>query len=271
MPIGTALNHLSVPSPLLKKVVAGVTLPSSFSELDSLTDARAVPTPPAAALRILELRSDPHAGVRELANAVETDPALATKILATANSAYYRRGNQIVGLDQAISMIGRSSVITIALAFSVASSVPAEGVVGGVSMNAYWSHSVLTAAAARCLADEVAPGTSDEAFLVGLIAGIGRVVLGLVDEARYRPLAELHNGWPSLAAEQASLGFSSAEVSATLLRKWGMPDPLSDAIEAIAAPTMDVDEQTRMVAGLTRLGPTSPRSTSRRAVPSGSM
>ena len=36
-------------------------------DLDLLVDAREIPTPPAAASRLLEIRADPDSGVRELA------------------------------------------------------------------------------------------------------------------------------------------------------------------------------------------------------------
>ncbi|MGF1599711.1 MAG: diguanylate cyclase [Acidimicrobiales bacterium] len=223
-------------------------------DIDRLADAREVPTPPAAAVRILELRSDPNAGVRELARAVEQDPALAIKILATANSAYYRRGTEIYSVDRAISMIGRSSVMTIALAFSVASSIPTEGMVGGVSMRSYWSHSVLTAAAARSLADELSPALSDEAFLVGLISSMGRVVLALAATEVYAPLAAANDGWPRHEVERATLGFSSANAAASILRSWSMPELFASAIEGIERPDEVDDPGTRTLASVTALG-----------------
>jgi len=235
-----------------------VTATSSDVQLDleTLADARGVPTPPAAALRILEIRSDPNSVVRDLAKAVESDPALVTKILSMANSAYYRRGDEVVSVERAIATIGRSSVMTIALAFSVASSVPADGVVGGVSMSTYWSHSILTAGASRALAGELGPGVSDEAFLVGLISGMGRVMLALAAEDHYAPIATANDGWPSLETERTALGFSSANASASLLRSWNMPTVFADAIDAIEDPSAADDEETRLLASITALAVT---------------
>lgn len=232
-----------------------MTVPASTNilDLETLADGREVPTPPTAALRILELRSDPTSGLRELSEAVRSDPALASKILATANSAFYRRGNDITSVERAISMIGRSSVITIALAFSVASSVPSDGIIGGVPMTTYWSHSVASASAARCLAAKIAPEVVEEAFLVGLISGMGRVVLGLAAPTQYLPVAEANGGWPSFRAERDELGFSSANASARLLRKWEMPALFIDAIDAVEDPAAVEDDDVRQLAIITRL------------------
>ena len=128
---------------------------SSIIDLESLVDCREVPTPPSAAQRILEIRANPDSSIKELADVVETDPALVIKILATANSAFYRRGNEVTSVERAISLMGRNSVMTITLAFSVASSIPADGTVGGVSMARYWNHSIVTAAAARALSANI--------------------------------------------------------------------------------------------------------------------
>lgn len=212
-----------------------------------------MPTPPAAALRILELRSCPDSGVRELAEVVESDPALVVKILATANSAFYRRSNEVTSVERAISLMGRNSVMTITLAFSVASSIPTDGTLGGVSMARYWNHSVLTAAAARALSGEIAPGLSGEAFLVGLISGMGRVVLGLAAEEQYQPLAEANDGWPSYEVERESLGISSAMVSAELLRNWSMPVLFCNTLEAIEDPAVAEDEEARQLASIAKV------------------
>ena len=225
----------------------------SVLDLELLVDAREVPTPPAAAMRILEIRADPDSGVRELAEVVESDPALATKILATANSAFYRRGHEVTSVERAISLMGRNSVMTITLAFSVASSIPADGTVGGVSMARYWNHSIVSAAAARALSAEVAPGLVGEAFLVGLVSNIGRVALGLAAEDRYRPIAEANGGWPTHAVERDHLGVSSAAASAQLLESWNMPALFSAAIGSIEDPAWAGDEETRQVASMARM------------------
>lgn len=226
---------------------------SAVLDLESLVDCREVPTPPAAALRILEIRADPNSGVRELAEVVESDPALVIKILATANSAFYRRGNEVTSVERAISMMGRNSVMTITLAFSVASSIPTDGAIGGVSMARYWNHSVITAAAARALSAEIAPGLGGEAFLVGLISGMGRVVLGLAAGPQYQPVAELNDGWPSYETERDNFGISSALVSAKLLRSWSMPELFCAALEAIEDPKSAGDDETRQLASITRV------------------
>lgn len=202
-------------------------------DLSTMLDAREVPTPPAAALRVLEIKNDPDACIGDLVEVVVQDPGLAVKILSTANSPVYRRGDQITSVERAVSMIGFRSVTTIALAFSVASTMPATGVVGGIPMTTFWTRSVVTAATSRLISQEIAPDLGEEAFFVGLIAGLGRVIMGLVVPNDYEPLAIEHRGWPTLSAEIGVFDFSSATTTAALLRQWNMPDLFADAADRI--------------------------------------
>ena len=202
-------------------------------DLSKLLDAREVPTPPSAALRVLEIKNDPDASIHDLVAVVRDDPGLAVKILSTANSPVYRRGDEITSVERAVGIIGFRSVTTIAIAFSVASTMPATGVVGGIPMSTFWTRSVVTAATARLFSEELAPELGEEAFFVGLIAGLGRVVMGLVVPDEYEPLANEYHGWPTFSAEEAVFDFSSAKTTAGLLRQWNMPDLFAEAADRI--------------------------------------
>ena len=100
-------------------------------------------------------------------------------------------------------------------------------------MSTFWSRSVVTSSAARLAARSIAPHLGEEAFFVGLIAGLGRVVMGMVVPDEYEPLATAHQGWPTLASESAVFDFSSATTTAGLLRQWGMPEQFAAAADLI--------------------------------------
>lgn len=202
-------------------------------DLSKLLESQEVPTPPGAALRVLEVKDDPDASIHDLVEVVRQDPGLAVKILSTANSPAYRRGDEVTSIDRAVAMIGFRSVTTIALAFSVASTMPMNGVVGGIPMTTFWKRSVVTAATARLFSEELAPELAEEAFFVGLVAGLGRVVIGMVNPELYEPLANAHDGWPELDTEAAVFDFSSANTTAALLRRWAMPSLFADAVDKI--------------------------------------
>ena len=222
-------------------------------DISEILDAREVPTPPGPAMRVLDVKNNPEAGIDDLVDVVQQDAALAAKIVATANSPVYRRGDPVTSLERAVRVLGFRSVMTIALALSVASTMPSKGTVAGIPMTQYWTRSVLTAGAARLVAREVQKDLAEEAFFVGLIAHLGRVIMGLTASDDYEPLTRDHDGWPPLPVEREAFGFSSAAVTGALLTQWGMPELIAEAarlvesVEPSEATGVDEEDLARIV------------------------
>jgi diguanylate cyclase (GGDEF)-like protein len=57
-----------------------------------------------------------------------------------------------------------------------------------------------------------------------LLGHIGKLVIAQVMPAPYAEVAREAGGWPTAELEEARLGFTSADVSAALLRAWQLPD-----------------------------------------------
>src|SRR5919197_4470276 len=75
-----------------------------------------LPTNPTAAVRVLWLADDPNSSSEDLAAAVSTDPALTTRIMHLANSAYYGLSGRVPSGAFAITVLGFSAVRTLAAA-----------------------------------------------------------------------------------------------------------------------------------------------------------
>jgi putative nucleotidyltransferase with HDIG domain len=94
--------------------------------------------------------------------------------------------------------------------------------------------------AARGLANALKTASPDEAGIAGLLHDLGKVVLTsvcpeltakAVSMARSRRL-------PVWQAEEEVLGFNHAAVGAALLRSWGLPDLVVDAVAFHHQPTL---------------------------------
>ena len=77
-----------------------------------------LPSLPAVALRVIELTSDPNVQMRRLAETIQNDQGLATKILRTVNSPFYGLVKKCSPIHQAQLMLGLNGVKTLALGFS---------------------------------------------------------------------------------------------------------------------------------------------------------
>ncbi|MGH0033693.1 MAG: sensor domain-containing diguanylate cyclase [Myxococcota bacterium] len=189
---------------------------------DLLTEKN-VPSLPAVALRILELSKDEDAGLDEYAEAISSDPALTAKILRLSNSSMFGLVREVTTLRQATSVLGLRTINMMALGFSLARVFPSAGGGEVIPFAGFWRRSLLGAVAGREFATLAGTQLGDEAFLCGLLSQIGSLVLAQGLPERYAEVVQQAEGWPSLHAERAVLGFDSADVAEALLDRWGMP------------------------------------------------
>ena len=185
-----------------------------------------LPTNPTAAVRVLWLADDPNSSSEDLAAAVSTDPALTTRIMHLANSAYYGLSGRVPSGAFAITVLGFSAVRTLAAAAAAGALDP-----NGAVPDGFWSHAATTAVASSLAADRVGASRT-EAFSLGLLHDIGRALLHRVDPEGYAELsAEARaGGRPLCLAEQETYGMDHADAAARVLRAWRFPDDFVVAI-----------------------------------------
>ena len=134
-----------------------------LAQLEEMDD---LPSPPDIVTRIIELLRDPESDIKELMDTLTKDPALVAKILKTANSAMYARRREVTNLAQALLTLGQAAAMTLALSFSLVSSLRKnEG--GGIDLVRYWQRSLLTAIGAREIGDALGAENIEELFLGG--------------------------------------------------------------------------------------------------------
>ena len=149
------------------------------------------------------------------------------------NSAFYGLPRQIGSINRAISLLGLNAVKNIAVAASLGKIF--RGGTGCASFEAreLWSHSVATAATACLIAREIDSGSSDEAFLAGLLHDIGFMVALQYDRARFAEAFSSLDvddaGAPRnelLLQERQVFGVDHQDLGAVLCEKWKFPRTL---------------------------------------------
>ena len=189
-----------------------------------LSRAENLPSLPAVALEVLRLSQDEDATLDDMAACLSRDPALAAKLLRLANSSLFGGGKAVTTLQRATMMLGMKTVKLMALSFSLAGSLPKAGKQGSFDFGEYWHRSLVTAIAARSVARLLRSPQGDEAFLCGLFAHFGRLVLTRCMPEPYEAVLAETRGWPSVAEEERRLGFASTDVCASLLKHWDLPE-----------------------------------------------
>jgi HD-like signal output (HDOD) protein len=196
-----------------------------------LMDAEALPSPKGTALRLMELARDPDASIDVVVRVIRSDPSVAGFVLRAANAARFGSTDQTLDLNRAVVRLGMNLVRAHALALSMikdSTQVRCEH----FDYNTFWTGSLLTASLMESLARRYREFPAADAFVLGLLSGIGRLAFATAAPAEYaRVLERAANGkLPLEALEQAAFGFDHHELSSVLVADWGVPTALADVV-----------------------------------------
>lgn len=193
-----------------------------------------IPTQPATADLVLRLIVDPDATALQLARAVETDPALAARVIRLANSPYYGAPRRVSSTQHAIVLLGRDTVRGIATS-AACSLLDARADFGP---DGFWRHAVACGAAASVVAEHVGLSPAD-AFSAGLLHDLGAVLLHRRDADAFAHAQAQPTMSQIVAAEIDAFGMTHAQAGAAALEAWGFPPAF---VEAVALHQHGVEE-----------------------------
>ncbi len=201
---------------LLKKIADGDGLPS----LSPLT------------IQLVELAADDRSSASDLANIIEKDPALTTRLLRLVNSAFFGRRERITSVPRGVVQVGFNEVRVMALSLSLRDTFPL-GKVGGMHYDHFWKTSLYRALIAKNFAKS-AKSTDvnpEDAFVGGLILEIGMLMLfnACPDEMR-----EVFPGGnipleKAIVWEEENLGINHRKAGRLVLQRWRFPGHLVES------------------------------------------
>ena len=192
-----------------------------------------LPTIPPVAQHVMRLARDEHSSMREIAEVISQDQALAAKVLKVVNSAFYALQERVGTLPLALTILGVHEITALVLGVSIMSAFPGSSDNELFNREALWHTSAQRAFAAKKLSHRVGLGRlASEAFLAALVQDIG---LSVLDEYCHDAFVEVmqaakDEGLAPLEAERKYLGTTHASIGAWLAEKWLFPEPLVEAI-----------------------------------------
>jgi len=191
-----------------------------------------LPPMPQVAQKARQVVSNPDSSFKELAKVIETDQAIAAKVLRMANSAYYGSVGDVSSVRQASVVLGTKTLIEL-LNLACASG-PLSKTLKGYDLEAedLWKHSLAVASGSRIIAKKRSAELAEDAFSAGLIHDVGKLILdSYIFERREAFERVIQKGTESfLEIEKQVLGFDHAEIASEVCEKWQIPSHLSFAI-----------------------------------------
>lgn len=166
------------------------------------------------------------------------DPGLTANLLRLANSALLGGSRPAENLAEAITRLGFRRVYELVVAMVGARMLGSAQTGYGMISGELWKHSLGTALAARCLAQDVGENET-AAFTAGLLHDTGKLVLSEALAGKYEQIVEEteRNRRSMLEAEEAIVGAHHAQLGGRLLERWKLPPSLVGAVRHHHAPS----------------------------------
>lgn len=179
---------------------------------------------------------------KSLSDIISRDPALTTKVLKLANSAYYGLVREVTTLNRAVTVLGFEAIKNLALTASVFQAFTKKEI-GAIDLKGLWYHSLGTAVAAKVLCNKTLALLNDktlaeQAFLCGIIHDIGKIaMLRAMPDAMtevFRRMQQEHI--PQHEAEKEIIGFNHQRAGQALADLWNFPAEYLKVIRQHHAP-----------------------------------
>ena len=185
-----------------------------------------IPVMPNVMVKALNVIKDEGSGLNDLADVMCYDQALTTQVLRLVNSAYYGFAQQITSINKALPLIGMDQAKNIIITFAMKPMLTSRG---GKDM---WEHSIRSAVACEYLAKEFKVMDSSDAFVIGFLHDIGKIVLNMKNQMVYKKVIDLVNrGANILEVENMFFGTNHCDVGFLLAKKWQLPVVVNNGIK----------------------------------------
>jgi HD-like signal output (HDOD) protein len=225
------------------------TVRTMIARLDKL------PSPRSVHAELTKLLSSSMATLADIARIVERDPSLAAKVLQLAHTRYFGNGGATSSIEEAVAQLGAEKLRSIALTASVFYGLDGDPVPGLV-LDDLRRSSYEVAQLARSI---VGGQRGDDAFAAGLLHQVGKLIFALGMPGPYgEVLRRMRAGEELATVEREVVGADHAEVAAELLRIWGLPASIFEAIRFYRDPEA-APEAARDVAAAIHIASRGPR------------
>jgi diguanylate cyclase (GGDEF)-like protein len=183
-----------------------------------------LPSPPAIAVRILDAVKHNVFSFSHLGSIIQSDPALAGRILRLANSQLYSLPRKVNTIEMALAVLGMNALKNIALSFTLSQIF--QGHRGErFDFDRLWRRSITAAVAAQLISREIG-FKSDECFIAALLQDVGIGAMFMIARDPYLAVLDekVATGSPVTVVEAQIFGFDHQETGAELLKMWGLPE-----------------------------------------------
>lgn len=191
-----------------------------------------LPSLPQVLVRILDAVSQESADFQQLSSIIRQDSAMSARLIAVANSGFYRRQHHCDTVDRALMCLGLETVRTLVITAAVKQYFSYFDKDHQQFMTRFWRRSLAAAQCAQTFASLTGYQGLSQAYLCGLLMDVGQLCLLAENHSAYLKLcqaAETDDQY-LLDGEREAFDITHPELGAALLDSWHMDNFMADAI-----------------------------------------
>lgn len=193
-----------------------------------------LPSLPSIVTKLIQVVNSPDTSADDAAKLIQKDPALTTKMLRLANSAFYGIPRSISSVSSAVVILGFNTIRSLVLSASVMKMF-ATTKQPAVDKDKFWKHSIVCAMTAKTIVRKyinIRMMDPESAFCAGILHDIGKLIFSEFAQEDYLEVCHLarKNGIPLLMAEKQILGITHTDIGRILADKWALPLDLEYAL-----------------------------------------
>jgi putative nucleotidyltransferase with HDIG domain len=194
-----------------------------------------IPSLPSIVSRLIRVVNSSESSAEDVADLIEKDPALTSKVLRLANSAFYGIPRSVSSVQSAVVILGFNTLKSIVLSASAAVLFSSMKEPQVFDKSRFWKHSIVCALAAKTIAQRMMNKIGidpESAFCAGIMHDVGKLIFELFSPQEYRDLCQrsLLSSISLVEAEVVSMNIDHAEIGRILADKWALPIDLEYAI-----------------------------------------
>ncbi len=199
-------------------------------KLEFIDSIEEFPSMPSMVLNLMSRLNNPDITVKEIEKMVNMDPALVSYVLKITNSLIFGLREEVYVVSRAVTLIGTSNLKSLLSSYAIRMLCKT---ISHVEAQQYiWKHSLAVAVLARCLSNKVFGKEHPQAYVLGLLHDVGKIVLYMVDSKRFMQSLEtgVTKNLDFISAEKKLFGYSHIETGFFMAGKMGFSKKMKDII-----------------------------------------
>ena len=187
-----------------------------------------LPVIPKLLHELMQSFADDNSRIEDISKKIAMDQVISAKVLKMANSAAYRRGQDVTSIEQAVIRLGFNSLRSLVVASGLMTTFKTPA---NFDKTRFWVETFQVATIAKALASDCKKIEPDTAFTCALLHNIGELLIqsAMPEEAGLINMA-ISKGCGRIDAQREMLGYDYSQVGAELAKRWQLSDTFVRAI-----------------------------------------